>query len=60
MEVDGRYPGHHQGQKVCLQDHLLEPMGLLQFHPIDPEETQLNDFDAFNFTHHHDFDDDEP
>jgi hypothetical protein len=31
-----------------------------QFRPIDPEETQLNDFDAFNnFTSTHDFDDDE-
>ncbi len=30
-----------------------------QYHPIDPEETQLNDFDAFNFTTPHDFDDDE-
>ena len=28
------------------------------FHPIDPEETQLNEFDSFHFVPHHEFDDD--
>jgi hypothetical protein len=29
------------------------------FRPIDPDETQLNEFDSFNFVAHHEFDDDE-
>ncbi len=28
------------------------------FRPIDPEETQLNEFDSFHFVPHHEFDDD--
>ena len=29
------------------------------FWPSDPDETQLNEFDSFNFVAHHEFDDDE-
>ncbi len=29
------------------------------FQPIDPDETQLNEFDSFNFVSHNEFDDDQ-